>query len=133
MAEPAPSRSRWLLWHALPLALYLGMIFTLSAQPHLREPIEFTNSDKLYHFGEYGGLGLLLARTVRALAPARPAGSRAWIAIGLGALIATCDEISQMHVPGRTATVYDAVADVIGVSLAQFVHARWAARRASAR
>ena len=52
--------------HWLPLLAYLGMIFVLSAQPHLKPPIQFENSDKLYHLAEYGGLGLLLARTIRA-------------------------------------------------------------------
>ncbi len=127
----SPSHAFFL--YGLPLALYLAVIFTLSSQPHLHAPIEFTNSDKLYHMSEYGGLGLLLARTLRAFLPGRPLANRVWIAIALGAVIATCDELWQMHVPGRESSGYDAMADVIGVSLAQWLYARWIARRAGAR
>src|SRR6266436_1096633 len=49
----------------LPVLVYLTVIFSLSAQPNLRPPFEFQNSDKLCHLLEYGGLGLLLGRAVR--------------------------------------------------------------------
>ena len=117
----------------VPLVLYVAGIFTLSAQPHLQLPIDFGNADKLYHFGEYGGLGLLIARAMRAFIPTRSTATRAVIAIGLGLAIATSDEIFQSTVPGRQSSAFDAMADTLGVALAQWVYALWIRRRAVAR
>ena len=43
------------------------MIFTLSAQSHLRVPFRFQNADKVVHTTEYCGLGLLVVRAARTL------------------------------------------------------------------
>jgi VanZ family protein len=120
-------------WFVVPVVLYVVMIFSISAQPHLKLPVDFNNADKLYHFSEYGGLGLLIARALNAFMPGRAAGARAAIAIGLGLLVATCDEIFQSTVPGRTSSVFDAMADTLGVALAQWVYALMIRRRAVAR
>ena len=117
----------------VPVVLYLGLIFSLSAQPHLELPIDFSNADKFYHFGEYGGLGFLIARALRAVMPARSTGVRAVIAIVLGLVIATSDELFQSTVPGRQCSAFDAMADTLGVALAQWVFALWSRRRAVAR
>jgi VanZ family protein len=110
------------LW--LPVLLYVGIIFTLSSQPHLQPPLHFVNADKLMHLLEYGGLGVLLARALRGgmtvLRPARGA----VVAIAIGAGIAATDEWYQSFVPGRQSSVYDALADTVGCALAQVAYAR---------
>jgi VanZ family protein len=110
--------------------VYIGVILALSAQPYLRAPVEFDNSDKLEHLTEYGGLGWLLARMWAALVPAWTARRRVLMAIGFGAVMATCDELFQRTVPGRQSSVYDALADTLGVSIAQWLWLRWSARGA---
>jgi len=126
MARQLPERrfSTRLARFWLPVLLYLGVIFTLSAQPHLRAPIEFVNSDKLYHLAEYGGLGLLLARALRSTSAAPRRLRLALVAIGLGIVVGASDEWFQSTVPGRESTVYDAVADTLGVALAQWLYWR---------
>lgn len=118
--------ARFLAWFWLPVLLYVGVIFTLSAQPYLRAPLDFHNSDKLMHLGEYGGLGLLLARAVRAGMPARESGRAALVAIALGMAIGACDERFQSIVPGRECSLADWFADSTGVTLATLLHRAFA-------
>lgn len=121
-AERLLAQRLWRFW--LPVLVYLAGIFTLSAQPHLRAPIEFPNSDKLYHLLEYGGLGWLLARALHEALPGKPWWRRALIAIGIGIVIAASDEVFQSTVPGRESTVFDALADTLGVATAQWLYLR---------
>ena len=117
-------RSRFVT-HWLPVLAYLGVIFVLSAQPHLKPPIQFENSDKLYHLAEYGGLGLLLGRAVRASGRFQGGLQVGLVALCLGIVVATCDELFQSTVPGRECSGFDLMADTIGLAIAQFVYAAW--------
>lgn len=113
--------ARLLLRYWLPVVLYVALIFTVSAQPHLHAPVEFKSSDKIYHCLEYGVLGWLLARAfaatrtwVRLVVPAL-------IAIAIGVTIAASDELFQSTVPGRESSALDAAADTIGFAAAQWL------------
>ena len=106
------------MWYWLPVLVYLTVIFSLSAQPNLKPPLRFKNSDKLYHLIEYGGLGLLLGRALRA-----GLGARGALAAGAGTLVLTslvgaADEIFQRTIPGRESSVLDWSADTAGAALA---------------
>lgn len=103
----------------LPVIAYVSIIFVLSAQPGLRPPFKFQNSDKLMHMLEYGGLGWLLVRALRATMPARSFVFTSMLAIGLGLGIAAGDEYFQSFVPGRDSTVFDWLADGTGLTFAQ--------------
>jgi VanZ family protein len=105
----------------LPVLVYLAAIFTVSAQPNLRAPISFEQSDKLYHLLEYGLLGLLLARAFSAtLRQASPI-AVALIATSCGIVIGTSDEYFQSYVPGRESSAFDLMADTAGVAISQVV------------
>jgi VanZ family protein len=104
----------------LPVLMYVGVILTLSAQPHLRSPFPFSFGDKISHTLEYFGLGMLLARAVRAGRPAAPM-RIVMTAIALGVIVGVGDEFFQSFVPGRKSDVYDVLADTTGVLLAQLV------------
>ena len=124
MASPALALSpkERFMRHWLPVLLFLGVIFTLSAQPHLKTPWKFRNSDKVYHLSEYCGLGLLLAR---AWWHTLPGASRATIvlaSLGCGIAIGVCDESFQRLIPGREPSMMDLAADTIGVTLAQVLY-----------
>jgi len=106
----------------LPVLAYITAIVTVSAQPYLRGPIEFTNSDKIYHVLEYSILGLLLARAMRGSAPGWPPMAVALSAIACGILVGTSDEFFQSFVPGRISSAFDLLADTVGVALAQVVY-----------
>jgi len=109
----------------LPVLVYVTAIFTLSSQPQLRPPLQFTFSDKVIHIGEYLVLGLLLVRAMRAsLRVSRPLFA-AMIAIGFVVLVGAADEYYQSFVPGRTCDFFDFAADVAGGALAQWVYVRF--------
>jgi VanZ family protein len=81
---------------------------------------------KCGHFGEYFIFGLLLFRALRA--PGTGWQLRwACLAILIAALYASSDEIHQIFVPSRGASIWDALLDTVGASAAQL--ALWAANR----
>jgi VanZ family protein len=123
MARRAPARGvpAFFLSYWLPVLLYLTIIFFLSAQPSLTPPLQFTNSDKFYHVGEYFGLGILLVRAIRASAPSMRVLNAALVALCLGIVVGTSDEMFQSVVPGRQSDPFDLMADTAGVLLAQLV------------
>lgn len=125
-------RSSSFLRYWLPVLIYVAAIFTLSAQPGLRAPLEFGNSDKLYHLLEYLGLGVLIARVLAHAVPSPRPLPATLFAIGVGALIATCDEWFQSTVPHRQSSIFDGLADTLGIALGQLLYWRWHARRARA-
>lgn len=105
----------------LPLFLYVTMIFVLSAQPRLYAPPLFPNIDKLAHTVEYGILGVLIARALGDLIGLSRAGVVALLAVCVGIVIGTADELFQSKVPGRESDPYDLMADTIGLTLGQLV------------
>jgi VanZ family protein len=103
----------------LPVLVYLTVIFSLSAQPNLTPPVRFRNSDKFYHLLEYGGLGFLITRALRASVATGPAFAVAGAALALGSLVGAVDEAFQRSIPGRASSASDWAADTAGVALAQ--------------
>jgi len=113
----------------LPALIYVAVIFTISAQPGLRAPLEFRNSDKLYHLLEYLLLGVLIARVLANLRPAARPLPAGLMAVAIAALIATSDELFQSTVARRQSSVYDGVADTLGAALGVLIFWYWRARR----
>jgi VanZ family protein len=124
LTELPPRRSFFQLFavYWAPVLVYVTIIFSLSAQPNLQPPLHFTNADKYFHMLEYGGLGFLLARGLRASARIRIALTAALIVIFVGAVIAGSDEFFQSFVPGRDSSVEDWLADVTGLIFAQILY-----------
>ncbi len=107
----------------LPVLVYLTAIFVVSAQPNLKPPLHFSNSDKLMHLGEYFVLGVLLVRALRAsLRVSRPLFA-AMIAIAIIVLVGAGDENFQRLIPGRECDFFDFLADLGGGIIGQFVYA----------
>jgi VanZ family protein len=103
----------------LPVFAYVTVIIFLSAQPNLRPPLQFRNSDKLYHLVEYFGFGVLVARALRATLRIRNPVMAALVALSLGICMGTIDEYFQSFVPGRQSSAFDLLADTTGVAIAQ--------------
>lgn len=99
----------------LPVLVYVVLIITLSAQPYLKPPLQFENSDKWMHLLEYGGLGFVVARALRAAMPRRDPLVAGLATVAFGIVMATCDEIFQSYIPGRQSSHLDAMADLAGV------------------
>jgi VanZ family protein len=104
------------IWRWGPALAFMAVIFTASAIPNLG-PLPANTSDKVAHFAAYCVLGILV---VRALARARwvgythRAGLKAWV---WTTLYGMSDEVHQMLVPGRTASVGDILADAAGAAM----------------
>ena len=122
-----PLRTALLTW--LPLVAWMGVIYYLSAQPHLPNPQtgfwgELLSSGA--HVAVFAVLALLWARAL--------AGSPhwAWPVLGLTMLYALSDEFHQSFVPGRHPDPWDLVCDGLGAVLglaAWVAWQRWKDRR----
>jgi len=106
----------------LPVFGYLGMVQLLGAQPDLQVPMLFANVDKVVHVLEYLGLGVLLARAIRATLKVPVPIRTALLAVGVGLCLGAADEFIQSFVPGRMSSVNDLLADGTGLLIAQFIY-----------
>jgi len=122
LSPPRPNSFRLFALFWTPVLLYLVVIFALSAQPHLKAPLPFENGDKICHMAEYGGLGILIARALRASFRLRPLVVASLIVVLIGAVVGASDETFQRFVPGRDSSVYDWLADVTGLIFGQIVY-----------
>jgi VanZ family protein len=106
-------RIRTILWAVGPVVLYMGLIVFLSAQSHLPN---YRVPDKVAHTTEYAVLGALITRALLVLGRA-PVRSTMLIAVVLSVAFGASDEIHQMFVPYRDASLLDLAADAVGSTL----------------
>ena len=107
----------------LPLVLWMGLIFILSAQPslpHHPDTLLDLILKKVAHMMEYGILAFLLWR---ALSRGRGALSRLALvtAFFVSVLYAASDEYHQTFVPGRNGTSVDVGIDAVGALVALLI------------
>ncbi|MDE3218292.1 MAG: VanZ family protein [Nitrospirota bacterium] len=106
------------LWYWVPVALYAGGIFFMSAQSHPEDQLPsflFKEvSDKVLHAVEYGILSLLCYRAFRRAAGPAVARQAVVLAILTASVYGLTDEVHQAFVPLREATWQDWLADTIG-------------------
>ncbi len=101
------SATAFRLW--APVVLVAAIVFAFSSVPSLGTGLGTWDLvlRKVAHLTEYAVLGALLQRAL----------ARSGIAILIGALYATSDEIHQHFVRGRHAAWYDVVIDTVGVTI----------------
>jgi len=113
-------QSAFTRWH-LPAILWAVFILALTSYPRVELPeMQIIGFDKVGHFGIYFIFTLLVIRAVfryRSSLIRRAMKKSLLIAF----LFAIFDEVHQMFIPGRFANVYDAIADMTGVVIAQLV------------
>lgn len=100
-------------FHRLAMAVWLFSVASvcyLSLLPGVELPVNFWNADKVYHLIGYAWLGFL---PLFAFARGETARNAAYLMIPLGGLL----EWGQSFVPGRTASMMDAVFNAVGVFL----------------
>lgn len=97
----------------IPVILYAGLIFYLSSRPW-PAPVELPpGTDKVIHFGMYFFLGFGLIWAFRATR-LKMSSHLVMIAAVVGFCYGILDEVHQSFVPGRDASVFDALADGVG-------------------
>ena len=108
-------------WYWLPVALYAGMIFFLSAQSHPEEQLPSfllkDVSDKVLHAVEYAILGGLCYRALRWGASGPVASYALLFAIVTASLYGVTDEVHQFFVPFRESSWLDWLADTAGATV----------------
>jgi VanZ family protein len=100
------------LWRWMPPVLYLAVVLRISLIPTVPKPA-FVGLDKLEHIAEFAALGVLLARDGRGGPDSR---TRLTLII-VGLLAAAVDELIQAGVVGRHSSVWDFLADSVGVMI----------------
>jgi VanZ family protein len=106
------------LWYWVPVALYAGAIFFLSAQSHPEDQLPSfllkDVSDKVLHAVEYGILSLLCYRAFRWGAGPAVARQAVVLAIVAASVYGLTDEVHQLFVPFRESDWQDWLADTAG-------------------
>lgn len=97
----------------MPAIAYMALIFTLSSFSLRRTPLPKL-SDKPIHFVEYAVLAALVTFALRRTRESWTARRVAAVAALFAAVYGATDEIHQLYVPHRSASVYDWVADALG-------------------
>jgi VanZ family protein len=109
------------LLYWLPVLVVATVILSLGEVPHLQPPLQFPNSDKLFHALEFGALGTMFSRALKGSMPRFNPWLAFLVTTACGALVGGCDEYFQQFVPGRESSALDWAADVTGTVLAQLV------------
>ena len=112
------------LW--APPLLWAGFILLLTSWPSGGLPLGLSAAgvDKVGHFGLYGVLGFLVGRAL----PRQRVLSAVIAAALFIALFGALDEWHQVLVPGRAASVWDWVADIVGTITGLFISHRFLSR-----
>jgi len=108
-------------WYWVPVALYAGVIFFLSAQSHPEEQLPSflleDVSDKVLHAVEYGILAVLCYRAFRWAAGPAVARQAVVLAIVTASVYGVTDEAHQLFVPFRESSWQDWLADTTGAAI----------------
>ena len=114
----------------LAWALALGWMALIAAASHQsawQGPATASGlplADKLDHLAEFALLGALLRNAVARHHPL-PAVAPVLFVLVVGASYGVLDELHQLLVPGRDATLGDWLADVVGVVVGSFAFSRY--------
>lgn len=100
----------------LALLAYCGLIFWLSSQERLPMPSVVAFQDKVLHFGAYFVMAILSWRALRHTGVQKS--NLALLCLLFCSLYGLSDEWHQSFVPGRTASVWDWLADSLGAATA---------------
>ena len=120
-------RLKQLIIYWLPLFIFCGFIFIQSSYPSPEYVITFALSDKLMHVLAYAIMGILFFRAYGTLPVKNNLSLLTGLSIVSASLFGLSDEIHQYFVPGRSAELWDLIADVIGSLSGVFIYRAWMA------
>lgn len=115
-----PVRLKTFIRYWLPVYLYMGLIYHISAQSRPRVPSFLLWNDKVTHFLEYTLLGLLLIRALKKEYFNFNLTSLKLIALLIAAAYGASDEFHQRFAAGRNADFFDWLVDVCGSAFGSF-------------
>jgi len=100
----------------MPVAAYGGAVFYLSSLSRAQVPARIP--DTVLHAVEYAGLTLLMLRALNGGLLRRIPARVHLLGVGLAVLYGISDEIHQLFVARRTASLKDVLSDMLGAVLA---------------
>jgi VanZ family protein len=100
----------------LPLFIWLGFMILGSSLPgdKIPEVVSFWEWDKVAHCIEFIVLSILLFRYLH-INTGKPLQRAFWLCVVIGILYAGIDELHQLFIPKRDCSLFDFIADSIGV------------------
>lgn len=103
--------------HWFPLILYALLIFYISSQrlPELPAPLQIDHIDLIAHFLEYALFAYLAYRVFRKINNKLWQTHLVFITLVISILYGFSDELHQYYVPGRQMSIFDFLANSIGV------------------
>ena len=121
---PQAAKKTLSLW--APVVFYMALIYVLSSYSFsfsMFRTAQKNHADWLIHSVEYGVLGYLLSRALGS--EGKYHGAKLWLwVLFLGVSYGIADEWHQRFVPMRDASLYDVIADSIGVALGTWAWVR---------
>ena len=93
-----------------PALLWAALILVGTSWPNITVGPDIGGLDKVVHFGMYGGFAYLLLRASRY----RASWGRVTIVLACVAVFGLIDEVHQAYIPGRSASIADWFADILG-------------------
>ena len=106
----------------LPVGLWGLVIIVISSIPHIPNlGKEDLSLDKLAHLIEYGVFSFLLVRAFYFMKTPSVLKKAIILTVVLSIIFAAADEIHQIFIPGRFASLNDFWADLGGIFLSQFI------------
>lgn len=127
MTTPRPGfRKFFIYW--FPIVVYGAAIFFQSSRPVPASIPDVAYLDKLLHLLGYALMGALFVRAYRTTRIGGDIFLVVFFSILCSSLYGFSDELHQYFVPARSASVFDALADVAGSALGTFAAVRIARR-----
>jgi VanZ family protein len=109
---------RPLFFYGGPVLAYAALIYFLSSLSSFPEEVpSFFGFDKIAHFLEYYFFGFLIYRWLFSKDPYQKRWCALLMTILIGAGYALSDEWHQSFVPGREASLWDALFDAVGAGM----------------
>ncbi len=114
----------------LPVIGFCALIFLQSSLPTVEQVPKFPFSDKLLHFIAYGIMAALFCRAFNSTERCRQRrGLLFLLSVMATTLYGLSDEWHQSFVPGRDATVGDALANFVGSLAGSWLYVRYLSQR----
>jgi VanZ family protein len=105
-----------------PVILYSVIIFCVSSVPNVKTPLSQVQFDKFLHILVYMPFGFLFARAICNTTRVIPGGMLLGVVFLASSLYGFSDEVHQLFVSGRDASMVDVFSDTLGGVVGGYVY-----------